>query len=352
MIPGDNQVAPRAIQPCAAPEPMHSANLRGMFGALERLGYDIDLLLAPYGFSRVDLDDPDGRLPAQACAEIFAAIKSERRLKNLALCIAVETPIGAYPLLDYLVCSSESVGEGLKQLARYLSLVNPAVRLVFREEEDPIRVLVEGLIDPFTVELTVSLSLLRLIPESGDQLQVARICFRHEPDDASAFQSVFHSEVETQSSWSGFALTREVWRLPLRRRDPMLRHWLEHKATQILESQAGQEGVAMEVRRLLAAPASRCSIMSIETAARRLAMSPRTLQRRLSEEGTSFDTLREEKRKQTAEILLSDRTLSVGEVAFLLGFSEPGAFHRAFKRWHNTTPDAFRKQQNNSPQAK
>jgi AraC-like DNA-binding protein len=347
MIQGDNQVAPRAIQPRAVPEPIQSANLRGMFGALERLGYDIDLLLAPYGLSRADLDDPDGRLPAQACAGIFAAIKSERQFRTLALCIAVETPIGSYPLLDYLICSSESVGEGLKQLARYLGLVNPAVRLVFREEEDPIRVLVEGSIDPFTVELTVSLSVLRLTRESGDQLQVARICFRHEPDDASAFQRVLHSEVETQSSWSGFALSREAWRLPLRRSDPMLRYWLEHKAAQILAGQAGQEGVSMEVRRLLAVPASGAS-MSIGAVARRLAMSPRTLQRRLSVEGTSFDTLREETRKQTAETFLADRKLSVGEVAFLLGFSEPGAFHRAFKRWHNTTPDAFRKQHSNS----
>ena len=67
--------------------------------------------------------------------------------------------------------------DGLKQLARYVGLVNPSVRLVFREEEDPIRVLVEGSTDPFTVELTVSLSVLRFSRESGDQLQVARICF-------------------------------------------------------------------------------------------------------------------------------------------------------------------------------
>src|SRR5207248_3047233 len=216
------------------------------------------------------------------CAEIFAAIQRERRVKNLALSIAVETPIGAYPLLDYLVCSSDSVGEGLKQLARYLDLVNPSVRLFFREQEDPIRVLVEGLIDPFTVELTVSLSVLRLSRESGDRLRVARICFRHEPDDASAFQRVLRCEIETQSSWSGFALTREDWQLPLHRRDPLHPNWLERKAEQILARQSGQEGVAMDVRRLLAVPGSR-SGTSIEAAARRLAMSPRTLQRRLSE---------------------------------------------------------------------
>jgi AraC-like DNA-binding protein len=321
-----------------------------MFGALERLGYDIDSLLAPFGLTRTELDDPDGRLPARVCAEIFSAIQRERRVKHLALRIAAETPIGAYPLLDYLVSSAESVGEGLKQLARYLDLVNPTVRLVFREEEDPIRVLVEGSIDPFTVELTVSLSVLRVSRESGDQLQLARVCFRHELEDVSAFRGALHCEVETRSTWSGFALTREAWQLPLRRRDPLLRNWLERKAEQILARQAGQEGVALEVRRLLAGAAGGDDA-SMEGAARRLGMSPRTLQRRLSQEGTSFNALREEVRKETAETFLADRTLSVGEVAFLLGFSEPGAFHRAFKRWHNTTPEAFRKQRSNSPLA-
>jgi AraC-like DNA-binding protein len=318
-----------------------------MFGALERLGYDIDSLLAPFGLTRAELDDPDGRLPARVCAEIFQAIQRERRLKNLALCIALETPVGAYPLLDYLVCSAESVGDGFKQLARYLGLVNPSVRLVFHEEEDPIRVFVEGSTDPFTVELTVSLSVLRFSRETGDQLQVARICFRHEPDDASAFESALRCEVQTQCSWAGLTLTREAWHLPLQRRDAVLRNWLERKAAQILARQEGKEGVATEVRRFLAAPASG-SGTTIEAVARGLAMSPRTLQRRLSKEGASFESLREEMRKQTAETFLADRTLSVGEVAFLLGFSEPGAFHRAFKRWHNTTPDAFRRQRSDS----
>jgi AraC-like DNA-binding protein len=326
---------------------MRSAHLRGMFVALERLGYDIDSLLAPFGLTRAELNDPDGRLPARVCAEIFTSIQRERRVKNLALCIALETPIGAHPLLDYLVSSSESVGEGLKQLARYVGLVNPSVHLIFREQEDPIRVLVESPIDPFTVELTVSLSVLRLRGESGDQLRLQRLCFRHQPDDASAFGSTLQCEVETQCSWSGFALTRDAWQLPLRRSDPLLRNWLERKAEQILAPQAGQEGVAMDVRRLLAAPADGRGI-GVEATARRLAMSPRTLQRRLLEEGTSFDSLREEMRKRIAETFLADRTLSVSEIAFLLGFSEPGAFHRAFKRWHNTTPDAFRRQRSNS----
>jgi AraC-like DNA-binding protein len=350
MTPHDNQMAARAIQSGGPLDAAHSVNLRGMFGAFERLGYDIDSLLAPFRLRRADVEDPDGRIPVKVCAEIFAAVKRERRVKNLALRVAVEMPIGANPLLDYLVCTSESVGEGLKQLARHLGLVNPAIRLAFREEEDAIRVLVEGTDDPFTVELTVSLSVLRMMRESGDQFRATRVCFRHGPEDVSEFEAVLRCEVDSRSSWSGFALSREAWRLPLRRRDPALRSWLERKAAKILALQTGKEGVAMEVRRLLAT-LPRENDMSIEVVAQRLAMSPRTLQRRLAEEQTSFEDLRDAMRKQVAEEYLSDPTLSVGEVAFLLGFSEPGAFHRAFKRWYKITPQAFRKQQSNSFQA-
>src|SRR5437763_16780987 len=101
MIPDDNEVAPRASQLSAVPESMHSANLRGMFGALERLGYDIDSLLAPFGLQSAELHDPDGRLPARPCAEIFAAIQRQRRVQNVALRIATEAPTGAHPLLDH-----------------------------------------------------------------------------------------------------------------------------------------------------------------------------------------------------------------------------------------------------------
>lgn len=82
--------------------------------------------------------------------------------------------------------------------------------------------------------------------------------------------------------------------------------------------------------------------MRIAVVARRLAMTPRTLQRRLARAGTSFESLCDHARKQAARTYLADTTLSIAEVTYLLGYSEPTAFHRAFRRWHGTTPQAFR----------
>jgi AraC-like DNA-binding protein len=80
----------------------------------------------------------------------------------------------------------------------------------------------------------------------------------------------------------------------------------------------------------------------IDTIARRLAMSARTLQRRLGDEGTTFDALLDATRKELAFSYLAGDSLASSEVAFALGFSDSTAFHRAFKRWTGTTPGAWR----------
>ncbi len=76
--------------------------------------------------------------------------------------------------------------------------------------------------------------------------------------------------------------------------------------------------------------------------ARRLAMSERTLHRRLFENGSSFKTLVETTRRHLAENLLRESRFTLSEVAFLTGFSEQSAFNRAFRRWTGQTPTTFR----------
>ena len=82
--------------------------------------------------------------------------------------------------------------------------------------------------------------------------------------------------------------------------------------------------------------------MRIAVAARRLATTPRTLQRRLSRAGTSFEAVCDDARRQAADAYLADTTLTIAEVTYLLGYSEPTAFHRAFRRWYGITPQAYR----------
>jgi len=333
MTPRDNPVTARATG--------HSTKaLRGIFGGLARLGIDIDRLIAPTGVTRADLEDPDATIPASTCAALFARVR-EQPITNLALKLAVETPIGANPLFDYLIATADSVGQGLERLSRYLPLVNPAVRVRLDVTGDPARVIVESLGDSFVAEFTVAMTVLRLREETNGKLQALHASFEHQPDDVNEMARVLGCPIEARASWTGLTMNREACRLPLRRRDPGLSAWLERQAAAILARQPQGSGVALDVRRLLATsiPANSVDMADI---AGKLAMTPRTLQRRLANEGTSFEQLRDLTRKSAAEAYLSDPSLSIGEVTYLLGYAEPTAFHRAFKRWHGVTPQAFR----------
>ncbi|HEX7028891.1 MAG TPA: helix-turn-helix transcriptional regulator, partial [Gammaproteobacteria bacterium] len=73
-----------------------------------------------------------------------------------------------------------------------------------------------------------------------------------------------------------------------------------------------------------------------------LNVSTRTLHRKLQSEGLNINMLLDETRKELAIHYLENSTLTIGEIAYLLGFSEPANFSRAFRRWTNTTPHAYR----------
>ena len=78
--------------------------------------------------------------------------------------------------------------------------------------------------------------------------------------------------------------------------------------------------------------------------ARRLAVSVRTLHRRLAEEGTTHGDLVDDVRREQAMMHLTGNRFSIGEIAFLLGFAHPNGFHKAFKRWTRMTPAQYREE--------
>jgi AraC-like DNA-binding protein len=312
-----------------------------MLRVLPQLGYDLDALLANAGLRREDVENPDAVIAPGACAAVFSAAHKERRVPNLPLQLAIHTPVGATPLLDYLIVSADSVGVGLHRLARYLGLVNRGIGLGVREASSPVRVVVERASGTFETELTVALSLLRFKRETDGRLRPQHASFTHEPDDALEYATALGCPIRVRASWNGWALSKAEMDLPLRRRDPALSRWLERQAAEILARLPADGDVRDDVRNVLSTQLT-SGDMRIDVVARRLATTPRTLQRRLAREGTSFEALCDDARKQAAHTYLADTTLTIAEVTYLLGYSEPTAFHRAFRRWHGTTPQAFR----------
>jgi len=86
-------------------------------------------------------------------------------------------------------------------------------------------------------------------------------------------------------------------------------------------------------------------LVTMEAIARKLALSKRTLQRRIEAEDTSYQQILNETREALARHYLEKTTLPVTEISFLLGFDEPNSFYRAFRRWTGLSPDSVRRTQ-------
>src|SRR5215475_10793877 len=133
---------------------------------LRLLGYDIDRLLASAGIDQRRLADPDAVIPCEAVGSLFSRAQAERFTPNLGLKLAQVTPIGSYPLLDYLILTSETIGAGVRQLARYFRITGSPVIVALDEDRVPIRVALMGESQPFNVEYFFALMVLHFGKET------------------------------------------------------------------------------------------------------------------------------------------------------------------------------------------
>ena len=132
----------------------------------------------------------------------------------------------------------------------------------------------------------------------------------------------------------------DVLALPMRRADTDLFGYFNAQAEALLEATPGDDAVVRTRRAIL--EGLKGGDPTVGQVASVLATTESTLRRRLAERGTSFKVLVEEVRLELVRCYLVNPRLSLSEVAFLLGFSEPSAFHRAFRRWTGRTPLEFR----------
>jgi len=109
----------------------------------------------------------------------------------------------------------------------------------------------------------------------------------------------------------------------------------------VIEPQASTLSITQRIRHILGDD-FRQELPSFEKLTRLLNMSARTLRRRLEKEGTSFQRIKDNARRDVAISMLSRDGLTVSEVAEQVGFSDPSAFHRSFKKWTGQSPGSYR----------
>jgi AraC-like DNA-binding protein len=194
------------------------------------------------------------------------------------------------------------------------------------------------------VDETALASLLQLTRDfTGCRLSPLQVEFVNpRPSDVAPYLSFFGCPVLFDQPSTRLMLAAQDLTLPLRKSDPALLAMLDAQAEALLQ-QVSAVAAPVAAFRLSLVALIRDGQTSLTALARVHHLSPRSLQRRLAEQGLSFQALLDATRRQWAEAYLRDPDLELSEIALLLGFSEQSAFTRAFGQWSSMAPAQWRR---------
>lgn len=155
------------------------------------------------------------------------------------------------------------------------------------------------------------------------------------------FESWFRCPVQFGAKENGITLKSEIWTQPTLHAQRAMHEKLSELCDQELQQIRRGWTTGDRVKHLLT-PLFRGESPSLETIASKLGVTPWTLQRQLTAEGTGFRKLADETRKQLARDYIRETNTSLSEIAWLLGFANPAAFHKAYRRWFEISPGEHR----------
>lgn len=321
-----------------------SVSSRALVAACERLGVDADALLRSVGIDRETLEDPDARLRNPDVGALWAKAYELSRDAVLSLHAAEACPVGAYKVIDYMAATSRTVGEAFRSAARYFPLINTAVRITIDESADPVAFDVAdatgdpaGVTRPYA-EYCLAVFVLHVRAGTGVTFPVRRVTFaQRRPADTSEHERIFGCPVAFEAHRNRLSVDRDAWETPARGPQPGVLAVLIEHADLLLERLPRGPDLVERARRAIAGRL-RGRASSLESVAHELAMSERSLQRHLRDLGYTFNGLADEVRAATARLYLDQPDMALSEIAYLLGFADQSAFHRAFKRWTGFTP--------------
>jgi AraC-like DNA-binding protein len=318
-----------------------------LLDACARLGLDTQRILAAAQLDADALQDPDARLPIEQVEILWRSAYEISGDPDLSLHAIEVLPFGAYRVVDLLASSAPTIGTALTKVADYFPLINTAVRLRYEIGHAEVSYAVEAPSRPSVLtrayaEYVLAAVVLRTRAAAREPFQLQRVEFSHpRPANTREHERIFACPVAFDADTTRLVIAREVWEAPCGE-GATLFSVLDAHAQLLFERLPPGDDLVEHVGQAVKAEL-RGGSPELPSIARRLAMSPRTLQRRLKQHGIRFETLLDAARFRAAQAYLAERDIAASEVAYLLGFAGQSAFNRAFKRWSGQTPTEYRR---------
>lgn len=319
-----------------------------MLHGLRAMGLDVDGVIRSAALRPDELQDPDHRVPFELAIQLSAASAQAARDAAFGLHLAERYRPGDFGLLDYLAHNSPTLGDALARLCRYNRILQDVAEIVLEVHGDRAIVWQRALASVWLPPAVTENALANLVVIgrhlTGRPVVPLGVEFRHPaPPYVAEHDRVFRCAVRFEAERDAVLLSARDLDLPLVHADPTLCSILDRHAQLQLDVLPPTATFSARVRELLGS-ALKDEVPTAPRLAAKLRMSSRTLRRRLKEEGTTYEEVLDQLRRALAERYLDRRDMSLNQIALLLGYSDPSAFRRAFRRWHARSPATYRKQ--------
>jgi AraC-like DNA-binding protein len=314
--------------------------------ALRLHGLDAMAVIDGLGIDAASSINPDRRIPAPAMQRLWSHCVELTGDEAFGLLAAEQVQPQVLHGLGLAWLASDSLYDGLKRTVRFSKIMNTGVEPKLLESDDLVEVVVAPPVQvddfafasrDFAVGVIVRMCRLTL----GEFIAPLYIHLdRPPPGEPERWEYMLASRVLFGCDATRIAFVRADITERLATGDPALARvndeHVQDYLDNYLDNSITRDVVHQIVQKLPDGPPSQQQIADA------LHVSNRTLQRRLKSEGTSFMDLLQDTRLQLARKYLRQRNRSVVETAYMLGFSEPSTFSRAFKRWTGRAPAEYR----------
>tara|TARA_R110000868_G_scaffold14387_11_gene66842 strand:- start:10933 stop:12012 length:1080 start_codon:yes stop_codon:yes gene_type:complete len=313
---------------------------------VEELGVPRAQLFAEVRVRAEVLGNPQGRLSFIDFTQLTSSALRLCDEPALGLLLGQRLNVSTHGILGYAVLSSANLGKAMQFALKYyrvlgltyeLEMVELGARIELRASETmPL-----GPLSRFAAEglLTSLYTIARFLV--GERLQEVEVGFAHAaPHYAERYERLFGVAVAFEQPYHRLSMPITYLDRPMALANPATVQMCEQQCEALLASLDVQDGLLTRVRRLLLARPG--DFPDLASAAEALHTSGRSLRRHLSSMGTSYQQVLDEVRKSLALQYLTTTHLPLYEIAYLLGFSDPSNFRRAFKKWTGKLPSDYR----------
>lgn len=318
-------------------------------------GKDVDALISAAGFSYNPLDaDAAGTASVEQysrlCLALFRSIDDE----SGGILSGVATPLGGTRMLAYSMINCRNLEQALLRAMEFNascrergeSLVVHALERDSDKKTARLNYLSgdatqRGLQGSALCSLAMWMRFCAWLVDQPLEILAAG-CASERPSKRAGLDHFFHCPIEFSQPCNWVEFADAALQLPIKRDESELERFLKFAPYHVvIKPLVTDQGIAARIRRLLGDD-FRSEMPGFDELAHQLNMSERTLRRRLDREGTSYQRIKDTVRREAAIAYLENPEMTVSDVAELLGFSDPSAFHRSFKRWTGRSPGDYR----------